>query len=329
MSRVLAPTRRVGSDPVSSPTFSIVIAAYEAAATIAAAVESALEQTRPAAQVIVVDDGSRDEIDTALSPFIDRIVFIRKENGGGASARNAGIAVAECDYLAILDADDRYDSRRLEALAELAEDRPDLDLVTTDARFIVEGDPVGSFLSHNSFPVDDQRLAIFESCFPGGWPAVRLRTLREVGGFDESFKIAYDWDCWLRMILAGSEAGIVDEPYYDYVLHEGSLASSRLASLEERVRLLESASVNPDLREDERPALETGLAARRLQLCWAIVAASLNGEVPRSRMLAAARARAIPARTRALALVSYLCPPLGRKLVKPEPAPDRRFSGDE
>lgn len=167
MSRVLAPTRRVGSDPVSSPTFSIVIAAYEAAATIAAAVESALEQTRPAAQVIVVDDGSRDEIDTALSPFIDRIVFIRKENGGGASARNAGIAVAECDYLAILDADDRYDSRRLEALAELAEDRPDLDLVTTDARFIVEGDPVGSFLSHNSFPVDDQRLAIFESCFPG------------------------------------------------------------------------------------------------------------------------------------------------------------------
>src|SRR4051794_27913042 len=141
--------------------------------------------------------------------------------------------------MAILDADDSYHPRRLETTAELLDRRPELDLIATDARFVVDGRPSGTFLEHNRFPDDDQRTAIFDSCFPTGWPTVRIEALRAAGGFDEAMRIAYDWDCWLRMILAGSRVGMVPEPLYDYVLHGGSLASSRVASLRERVRLLE------------------------------------------------------------------------------------------
>jgi glycosyltransferase involved in cell wall biosynthesis len=70
-------------------TFSVVIPAYQAAETVADAVTSALEQTHPPEEVIVVDDGSTDDIAGALARFGSQIRLIRKRNGGAASALNA------------------------------------------------------------------------------------------------------------------------------------------------------------------------------------------------------------------------------------------------
>jgi glycosyltransferase involved in cell wall biosynthesis len=310
---------------VSEPTFAIVITAYEAADVIAGAVDSALAQTRPAEEVIVVDDGSSDDLEAALAPYGDRIAVVRKENGGGPSARNAGVAVARSEFMAILDADDVYHPRRLEATAELAQRRPELGLIATDARFLVDGRPAGTFLEHNAFPEENQRTAIFASCFPTGWPTVRIRDVQAVGGFDEEMRIAYDWDCWLRMILAGSSVGMVQEPLYDYVLHRGSLASSRLASLRERVRLLEKAARNPNLREEERPALRRSLTVHREQAARGAIEATLYGGSGRSEAARIARAQGLAPRTRALAAIAALAPPLARRYVSPTAAPEERF----
>ncbi len=145
---VLAPAPEAELKPLTAPpTFSIVIPTYEAAETVAASIESALGQSHRAHEVIVVDDGSRDDLDQVLSPFRERIELVRKENGGGASALNAGAEAASGEFLAILDADDAYDPRRLEALAGLARARPDLDLITTDARFVVAGKEAGRAVS--------------------------------------------------------------------------------------------------------------------------------------------------------------------------------------
>jgi glycosyltransferase involved in cell wall biosynthesis len=310
---------------VSEPSFAIVITAYEAADVIAGAVDSALAQTRPAEEVIVVDDGSRDELDAALAPYGDRIRLVRKANGGGASARNAGVAVTSCEFMAILDADDAYDPRRLEATAELARQHPELDLIATDARFVVDGRPAGTFLEHNPFPEENQRTAIFDSCFPTGWPTVRIGALRAAGGFDEEMRIAYDWDCWLRMILAGSPVGMVREPLYDYVLHGGSLASSRPASLRERVRLLEKAARNPDLRAAERPALERSLASHREQAARGAIEAALYGDGGRAEAARVARSDGLSPRTRSLAALAALAPPLARRYVAPTAGPEERL----
>jgi cellulose synthase/poly-beta-1,6-N-acetylglucosamine synthase-like glycosyltransferase len=308
-----------------TPTFSIVIAAYQAVGTIGAAVESALAQTLPPHEVIVVDDGSTDDLEGALEPFGEAIALVRKENGGGASARNAGLAVATGEFMAILDADDAYDPRRLEAIAKLARERPGLDLLATDARFVVNGRAVGRFLEHNPFPVGDQRTAILASCFPGGWPAVRVRALREVGGFDERLRIAYDWDCWLRMVLAGSAAGMVEEPLYDYTLHGGSLASARVASLWERVAMLEKAAGNPSLRPAERPALERSLSIRREQAARAGIEATLYGGLAGGELRRLAVSRDLGWRLRCLAAMSLVAAPLARRFVTPSVSPQQRF----
>jgi hypothetical protein len=305
------------------PSFSIVITAYEAAATIAAAVRSSLEQTHPAHEVIVVDDGSTDDLAAALTPFEGQIEVVRKQNGGGASARNAGAAAASGDFMAILDADDTYQPRRLEALAGLATARPDLDLVTTDARFVVDGEGVGSFSAHNPFAASDQRKAIFGNCFVGGWPAVRLSRLAEVGGFDEQMRIAYDWDCWLRLILHGATAGLVDEPLYDYVLHSGSLASSRVASLRERVRLLEKATGSPDLRPEEEQPLAAAIRWRRNEAVREETKAVLDGEIPRRRLRELIGEVGIGIRERAFATLALLLPPLARRVVSTRPSPEQ------
>lgn len=307
------------------PTFSIVITAYEAASTVGDAVRSALEQTHPALEVIVVDDGSRDDLATALEPFGEAISVVRKDNGGGASARNAGVAAARGEFMAILDADDRYDRRRLEAIAGLAQARPDLDLVTTDAAFVVDGEAVGTFLEHNTFATVDQRTEIFASCFPGGWPAVRLAPLRAVGGFDERVRIAYDWDCWLRLLLAGSSAGIVAEPLYEYVLHGGSLAAGRAASLRERVVLLEKARANPDLRPAERPRLERELRRHRDVAAEAAIEAALRGEGSRLDLARRAVETGTGLRIRARAGLAAAAPSLARRLGAPPPPPEQRF----
>jgi len=246
----------------AQPTFSVVIPTYQSADTIADAVRSVLGQTRPAHEIIVVDDGSTDDLDGALEPLLEQITLIRKANGGGASALNAGARQATGDFLAILDSDDVYLPGRLSALAQLATAQPGLDLLTTDAYFVVDHERVGRFNVANPFPVDGQRETILERCFIFA-PAIRRSRLLEIRGFDEDLSIAYDWDCWLRLILTGSTAAIVDEPHMEYRIHEGSLSGNRASSLRERVVVLDKATRNPALRSAELPAVERSLALNR------------------------------------------------------------------
>lgn len=309
---------------MSEPTFAIVITAYEAADTIAVAVDSALTQTRPADEVIVIDDGSRDDLAGALRPYEGKIKVVRRENGGGAAARNTGWRAAESDFMAVLDADDAYHPRRLEAIAGLAAAQPDLDLLTTDARLLAQGQPVGTFATYTPFVREEQRTAIFWTCFVGGWPAIRLSRLEAIGGFDEGMRIAYDWDCWLRCILDGARAGFVDEPYYDYVLHQGSLSASRAPSLWERARLLEKARGNPSLRGDERPELERAIRMHRSRAVDAETQAALYGGGERSKLGRLSVAGGLEPRARLGAALGFLAPPLARRLVHEDrPAEER------
>jgi glycosyltransferase involved in cell wall biosynthesis len=266
MSRFVVPTPRTAVSRGPVPTFSILIPTYESTATLPDAVASAITQTSPALEVIVCDDGSTDDVAEALSGYRDQVRLLRKPNGGAASALNHAACAALGDFVAILDADDVYDPRRLEALGRLAVERPDLDIITTDAHLEVEGVRGGRFNDSTPFVVDDQRDGILRSCFVGGWPAVRRGRVLGLGGWDESRKIAYDWDCWLRLIFDGAEAGLVDEPLMSYRIHEGSLSSNRLASLAERVAILEQARTQPSLTRRQRRLVCASIRWQRSRL---------------------------------------------------------------
>ncbi|HEY4237120.1 MAG TPA: glycosyltransferase [Gaiellaceae bacterium] len=271
--------------PGAAPRISILIPCFNAAGTVARAVGSALGQTTPAHEVIVCDDGSTDAPEAALKGFGDQVVLLRKRNGGGASALNHALAAATGDFVAILDADDFYDPDRTTAIGTAAASRPDLDIVTTDAWLDRDGVRVGTYSTANPFAVSRQRAAILSTCFPGGWPAVRRTRLLEAGGWDESYRVAYDWECWLRLILAGSLVGMVDAPLMTYHVHEGSLSADKLVSLQERLRLLRAVDAR-SLSPDERQARGRAVArdSRRLtRLQLRSKGAALRSAVRRGR----------------------------------------------
>lgn len=246
------------------PTFSVVIPAYEASAFIAAAVESALAQTVAPHEVIVCDDGSTDDLEEALVPYRDRLIVRRGAHRGAGAARNEGIRLASGEFVALLDADDVFEPNRLEALGELAAARPDLDLLGTDAWFDVDGRMQERFYDSTDFAQVAQRSAILDRCFIA-WPALRRARVLDVGGFDEETALApaEDWDLFLRLILSGSKAGIVDLPLMRYRRHSASMTADRVRALRARVHLLEKARSHPSLTALERTELEFYLRRAR------------------------------------------------------------------
>ena len=94
----------------TEPTVSVVIPAFNSARDIAVALDSVFAQSFDRIEVIVVNDGSDDTemLEVALAPYISRIRYIVQTNQGAGAARNAALRAARGEYIAFLDADDRW-----------------------------------------------------------------------------------------------------------------------------------------------------------------------------------------------------------------------------
>ena len=93
---------------------SVVIAAFDAECFVEEAIRSALDQTTPPDEIIVVDDGSADATAAVAESIDPRVTVLRCKHRGQGASRNAGIAVANGDFIAFLDADDLWLPRKLE-----------------------------------------------------------------------------------------------------------------------------------------------------------------------------------------------------------------------
>ena len=302
----------------ATPTFSIVIAAYQATATIRDALESAFAQTLPPSDVVVCDDGSTDGLAERIADYADRVKLIRQENLGEAAAKNAAVGEARGEYVAILDADDVYLPERLHALADLATARPDLDILTTDAFLEIGGRVERRCYDRGwTFEVAAQRRTILERNFIFGLAAVRRRSLLDVGGFDESLRYATDWDCWIRLIVRGCSAGLVDEPLARYRLRPDSLSAQRPQLLRGRAQVLERAAANPELTSVEKSIVRRTLGRANAEAAIAEAREALleRAADARGRALRVVVTRGAPPLTRARAIAAAIAPRLAARTL--------------
>lgn len=113
---------------MNNPTVSVIIPAYNAAGTIRKAIDSVLAQTHLPDEILVIDDGSPDDLVEVISDYGPPVQVIRKENGGAASARNVGIDNATGDLIAFLDADDYWEPEKLRQYLSVYRANPEIGL---------------------------------------------------------------------------------------------------------------------------------------------------------------------------------------------------------
>ena len=132
---------------MTSPKFSVIIPSFNGGKFISTAITSVLEQTYPAFEIIVVDDGSTDNTKEIVElNFNKKIKYIYQKNQGVAAARNLGAKIARGDWLAFLDADDWYLPNRLADHARLIKNNKGIDFVTSDYEYRQDN---GDFISNS------------------------------------------------------------------------------------------------------------------------------------------------------------------------------------
>ena len=176
---------------------SVVIPCYKQAHFLPDALQSVLEQSFPAREIIVVDDGSPDGVADVVQQF-PGVQSIRQRNRGLAAARNAGLRASHGEYVVFLDADDRLLPNHLETGLRGFDHQPSAALVIGDYRYF---GAEGLEHQHNCGETSDMYARILRGGFPGSVHTVMVRRaiLDKVGAFRTSLRSAEDHDLWLRI----------------------------------------------------------------------------------------------------------------------------------
>ncbi len=206
-----------------TPLVSVVIPNYNYGRFLGEAIESALGQTYPHREIIVVDDGSTDESETVLRGFGGRIHWVRQGRQGVAAARNRGVAESRGALLAFLDSDDAWHPEKL-ARQVACLSRPAVGLVCCGLEYIDEsGRVLGQSLPTQRGRLLKEIALLRWSYAPGGSAAlVRRASLQRAGLFDPELSTSADWDLW-RRIACDDEIEICPEPLVQYRVHAGSM----------------------------------------------------------------------------------------------------------
>lgn len=229
---------------MSAPLVSVIIPAFNSANYIVDTINSVLQQSMQDFEIIVVDDGSTDQLKEVLAPFIadKQIVYIAQVNRGVSAARNHGYKKSRGQYIAFLDADDVWLTDNLEVRLNKFKSG-DFGLVHADA-FVIDGhsSKLPQILSGKEGNLLDDMLAWDGTQVPGPSSIlVKREVLDVIGLFDEELSTSADQDFFIRVAVR-YKIGRVDKPTWMYRIH-GNNMHKNIARMEHDVlRVFEKAS---------------------------------------------------------------------------------------
>jgi glycosyltransferase involved in cell wall biosynthesis len=266
------PEKRIGQKANPSPRVSVVIPAYNVAGFVAETLDSVLAQTFTGYEIVLVNDGSPDteQLEKALAGYFEKIVYVRQENGGTASARNAAIENARGEFIAFLDGDDvwlpEYLSEQIKFLTE-----NNLEMVYADA-FLFGEVRAGQETFMRKSP--STGAADFAGIVSGRCSVITSGTLLykqkilDAGMFDENLpRIGMeDFDLWLRLAKAGARIGYQRKILLKYRVSPTSLSGSSVQRARRGVVGLNIVKEKLDLTPDEEKVLRETLAEAEAEL---------------------------------------------------------------
>lgn len=193
---------------------SIIIPCYNQAQYLSEAIESCLKQTVKTHEIIIVNDGSIDNVGEVVFPYLDKVILINQENKGLSGARNTGISKATGDFCLCLDADDTLPPDYLEQLSMV-----DADIVGCGYRTF--GDYESEWKTRGTITADDLLDGNRTQC-----SALFKRKIFDDVQFDEQMKHGQeDHLFWLEAVLHGYKMVCTDKTWLNYRKHGHSMVS--------------------------------------------------------------------------------------------------------
>ncbi len=219
------------------PLVSIVIPCYNGAAFVGDAIESALRQTYPNREIIVIDDGSTDASIDVITSFGTSVHWRTGPNRGGSAARNIGLALARGEMVQFLDADDALVEAKLTGDVEQMA-RCEADVCVS--RFRVVDGSSDKIAGPRQPPGQDVLGWVLSSDVRSMAPIYKADALRRIGGFTAGLPCCQEFDLNLRLAMAG--AVFIYSPHVGYVVRRrlGSVSSDEVHLYRVMVSVLES-----------------------------------------------------------------------------------------
>ena len=245
---------------MTNPTLSVVMAAKNYARFIRQAVDSVLAQTFADWELIVVDDGSADDTEAVVRPYLidHRIRYVRSDALGQSRAKNLGVGLTAGEFVAFLDADDAWLPTKLERQLEVFRATPAVGVCFSARRII---DEAGNELPGNGGPTPDQRGDVLRAVFRKNFVCfssvvIRRAVFDHVGGFDPDLDLSIDYDLWLR-VAAHHPFDFAPEPLVLYRTGHGNLSKKLSDRVATAVSIMTRAVFRRGLR-DRIPRREVG-----------------------------------------------------------------------
>ncbi|MGH2856090.1 MAG: glycosyltransferase [Solirubrobacteraceae bacterium] len=274
------PDAKRGAGPLpglKGPTFTIVIPAFNAAATLTSCAESVLAQTDRDLELVIIDDGSTDETARVARSLADpRVAIHSTPNAGLPAARNVGISRSRGSVVCFLDADDLLLPSYLHTVRATFAADPAVAFVYSDAWTFDDRTRrvrrnTTTHYQHPPRPVPATAQEMFSELLIRNFIIVPVAVKREaivgVGAFDETLSSAEDWDIWLRLTAAGHRGAEAPGPLGLRREHPAQMSANALRMVDNRICLFEKLLAWSDLSDRDAARVSGQLArARRERL---------------------------------------------------------------
>ncbi len=178
---------------------SVIIPSYNRESTLIRALNSVLNQSSKADEIIVIDDGSTDNTANRIRQQFPSVKLIQQTNQGVSAARNTGIKATQFEWIALLDSDDEWLPDKLARIRHAQQKHPDEILFHSDEIWIRNGTRVNQMNKHAKYGG-----MIFEYCLPlcvisPSAAVLHQSVFEQIGLFNEQLPACEDYDLWLRL----------------------------------------------------------------------------------------------------------------------------------
>jgi glycosyltransferase involved in cell wall biosynthesis len=259
--------------PIHSPVVSIIIIVFNGAKYIHTAIESVFRQTFQDFEIVVVDDGSTDNIKEVLEPWIKKgkVYYFYQQNKGVSGAYNTGVRMAKGQYIKFLDCDDWIYPQQLEKQVNHLQGKSESIISVTDYEFEFENK------NRKSVKVwlESNQLAQFieDNQCPCHAILINRSLINKAGGYDEELSAYEDSDLWIRCLLHGGFFERVEYTGCCYRILGGSVSSDSEKMFRQRSKFHEKLNRNvlPQLNQLHNKVLARLLLSniRLIHMCLA------------------------------------------------------------